>query len=343
MSSICGASPSDQDGPVPLRRHPLPGGRGSTRPLIPPFISVPGLGETAALSMAEQREGKQVHLRGGVLRRLPQGLQDPHRQADGGGGFRTICRPPASWTCSPCWGDRWNGLHRWMGSRLPDARFCVRIEADRGEVGVLIRLSVPHQSGEQRGRILTQKEFQKKRKELFFMLDAKVAQLLNEQVNKEFYSAYLYLDFCQSTMSERGPGRLCQLVQGAGAGGAGPRACSCCSICRTTAKRPTLEAVAKPDRERDQPPAGAASRRAASTSSTSPRLIHAIYDAAYSAKDFRTMQFLDWFVKEQGEEEKNAEDLIKKIDALRRATPRGCICSTARLAARVYTAPSLVL
>jgi len=26
------------------------------------------------------------------------------------------------------------------------------------------------------------------------MLDAKVAQLLNEQVNKEFYSAYLYLD-----------------------------------------------------------------------------------------------------------------------------------------------------
>ena len=27
------------------------------------------------------------------------------------------------------------------------------------------------------------------------MLDAKVAQLLNIQVNKEFYSAYLYLDF----------------------------------------------------------------------------------------------------------------------------------------------------
>ena len=27
------------------------------------------------------------------------------------------------------------------------------------------------------------------------MLDAKVANLINEQVNKEFYSAYLYLDF----------------------------------------------------------------------------------------------------------------------------------------------------
>ena len=27
------------------------------------------------------------------------------------------------------------------------------------------------------------------------MLDKKVVELLNDQVNKEFYSAYLYLDF----------------------------------------------------------------------------------------------------------------------------------------------------
>ena len=27
------------------------------------------------------------------------------------------------------------------------------------------------------------------------MLNAKVHQLLNQQINKEFYSAYLYLDF----------------------------------------------------------------------------------------------------------------------------------------------------
>ena len=29
------------------------------------------------------------------------------------------------------------------------------------------------------------------------MLDKKVVELLNQQVNKEFYSAYLYLDFFQ--------------------------------------------------------------------------------------------------------------------------------------------------
>ena len=32
-------------------------------------------------------------------------------------------------------------------------------------------------------------------------------------------------------------------------------------------------------------------------------LINNIYGTAYESKDFRTMQFLDWFVKEQGEEE----------------------------------------
>ena len=43
-------------------------------------------------------------------------------------------------------------------------------------------------------------------------------------------------------------------------------------------------------------------------------LINNIYAAADAAKDYRTMQFLDWFVKEQGEEEKNADDMIKKYE-----------------------------
>ena len=43
-------------------------------------------------------------------------------------------------------------------------------------------------------------------------------------------------------------------------------------------------------------------------------LIHTIYEAAYEVRDFRTMQFLDWFVKEQGEEETNASDLVKKME-----------------------------
>ena len=71
-------------------------------------------------------------------------------------------------------------------------------------------------------------------------------------------------------------------------------------------------------------------------------LIHNIYAAAAEQKDFRTMQFLDWFVKEQGEEEKNADDLIKKWD-LFGGDPRSLYMLDNELAARVYTAPSLTL
>jgi ferritin len=70
--------------------------------------------------------------------------------------------------------------------------------------------------------------------------------------------------------------------------------------------------------------------------------IHNIYGIAYELKDFRTMQFLDWFVKEQNEEEKNAEDIIKKYD-LFGTEPKGLYLVDVELANRVYTPPSLVL
>ncbi len=71
-------------------------------------------------------------------------------------------------------------------------------------------------------------------------------------------------------------------------------------------------------------------------------LIHAIYDAAYSVKDFRTMQFLDWFVKEQGEEETNADNLVKKFE-LFGDDPKSLYMLDNELGARTYSAPSLVL
>ena len=71
-------------------------------------------------------------------------------------------------------------------------------------------------------------------------------------------------------------------------------------------------------------------------------LIDGIYAAAYANKDFRTMQFLDWFVKEQGEEETNANDLIKKME-LFGSDPKSLYLLDQEMAARTYTAPSLVL
>ena len=54
------------------------------------------------------------------------------------------------------------------------------------------------------------------------------------------------------------------------------------------------------------------------------------------------MEFLNWFVKEQGEEETNASDMITKME-LFGTDPKSLYMLNNELAARVYSAPSLVL
>ena len=102
----------------------------------------------------------------------------------------------------------------------------------------------------------------------------------------------------------------------------------------------TLEAIGKPDKvfenHMDVLKAGLEHELYVTS------LINDIYSAAYDVKDFRTMQFLDWFVKEQGEEETNANDLISKME-LFGSDPRGLYMLNQELGNRVYTAPSLVL
>ena len=74
----------------------------------------------------------------------------------------------------------------------------------------------------------------------------------------------------------------------------------------------TFEAVAKPDKtfEKliDPLKEGLAHEKYVTS------LINTIYEAAQESKDFRTTQFLDWFVKEQGEEEKNSMDQITRME-----------------------------
>lgn len=70
--------------------------------------------------------------------------------------------------------------------------------------------------------------------------------------------------------------------------------------------------------------------------------INDIYAEALAQKDFKTTQFLDWFVKEQGEEEKNVTDLINKFD-LFAGDSKGLYLLNAELLTRVYAPPSLIL
>ncbi|MBE5710263.1 ferritin [Oscillibacter sp.] len=170
------------------------------------------------------------------------------------------------------------------------------------------------------------------------MLNEKVSQLLNDQVNKEFYSAYLYLQFSNFYV-EQGLAGFANWYK-VQAQEERDHAMLMLQYLQNNDVPVTLEAVAKPDAElkanMEPLKAGLAHEQYVTS------LIHAIYEAAYEARDFRTMQFLDWFVKEQGEEETNATDLIKKME-LFGSDPKGLYMLDQELAARTYAAPSLTL
>ncbi|MDD6044328.1 MAG: ferritin [Clostridia bacterium] len=170
------------------------------------------------------------------------------------------------------------------------------------------------------------------------MIDARVAELLNQQVNKEFYSAYLYLDFSNYyyDLNLDGFGNWYRIQ----AQEERDHAMLFVQYLQNNGIRAKLEAIDKPAIELTG--AKMVLDEGLKHEQYVTSLIHDIYDAAYSVKDFRTMQFLDWFVKEQGEEETNADNLVKKF-ALFGDDPKSLYMLDQELGARVYAAPSLVL
>ncbi len=170
------------------------------------------------------------------------------------------------------------------------------------------------------------------------MLDKKLVSLLNNQINMEWYSAYFYLDiysyytdknldgfgnwFNVQTQEERDHAMLF------------------IKYLLNNSEKVTLQDVQaqhfvfKDFRE----PVNAAFEHEKKVTAS----INNIYAVAYEQKDFRTMQFLDWFVKEQGEEEKNTEAVLKRYDLFGNDA-KGLYLLDAELATRVYTPATLVI
>ncbi len=169
-------------------------------------------------------------------------------------------------------------------------------------------------------------------------MDKRVAELINDQINKEFYSAYLYLDFANYYGSVGLDGfENWYKIQ---AQEERDHAMLFFQYLENNGEKITLEAIAKPDKvfESHIDPLKAGLEHEKYVTS----LINNIYEAAHEVKDFRTMQLLDWFVKEQGEEEKNASDMITKME-LFGSDAKGLYMLNSELGARVYSAPSLTL
>lgn len=165
-----------------------------------------------------------------------------------------------------------------------------------------------------------------------------IARLLNEQINKEFYSAYLYLAISNyyDDLDLDGYANY-YMIQ---AQEERDHALLFLKYMQNNGLEITFKPIDKPDQKFDSilaPLEVAAEHERYVTA-----LINAIYHECHEAKDYRTMKFLDWFVDEQMEEEENADKMVSRYK-LFGSDPKGLYSLDQEYAARVYTAPSLAL
>lgn len=169
-------------------------------------------------------------------------------------------------------------------------------------------------------------------------MNKQIAALLNEQINKEFFSAYLYLsmsNYCEDQgLSGFANWYYVQAQEER------DHAMLIVKFLQNNDEKVTFDLIKKPENSWENElavlKAGLAHEKYITAS------INNIYAKALEDKDFRTTQFLDWFVKEQGEEETSANDLIKKAELIGKGG-KGLYLLDQELARRTYAAPSLVL
>lgn len=170
------------------------------------------------------------------------------------------------------------------------------------------------------------------------MLQQEITDLINTQINLEFYSAYLYLYISNYYYDENldGFGNWFKVQ----AQEEKDHAILFITYMQNNDEHIKLNEIKAPSAKYSnfkEPLTNSLEHERAIT-----KKINNIYAKAHESKDFRTMQFLDWFIKEQGEEENTADDLCKKFD-LFGSEAKGLYLLNSELASRVYTAPTLVL
>lgn len=141
------------------------------------------------------------------------------------------------------------------------------------------------------------------------MISKKMAKDIGEQINREFYSAYLYLAmsaYAESTglkgfanwfriQAEEEDGHAMRFID----------------YVHEQGGRVELAAIQKPPFDFKSPMA--MFEMTLKHEQYVTRSIHALMDLAIKEKDHATSSMLKWFVDEQVEEEANAQDLVTKL------------------------------
>lgn len=166
-------------------------------------------------------------------------------------------------------------------------------------------------------------------------MDKKVYELINDQINAELYSAYLYMSFADyyEEAGLRGYANY-YMIQAAEER---DHALIFRNYLHDNGEKIKLGAIGQPDKEFTDfmGPLEAAGEHERYVTAR----INAIYAAAAEVNDYRCMKFLDWFIDEQMEEETHADDMITKM-RLFGSDAKALYDLDREYASRVYVTPS---
>ncbi len=143
-------------------------------------------------------------------------------------------------------------------------------------------------------------------------MDKKITELLDAQVNKELYSAYLYLGISKF-FSKEGLGGFASWYK-VQAEEEQEHAMKIYDYLLENGQDVTLNSLAAANV--DFKDALAAVKEADKHEHYITKEIEKIMDAAVEHKDYRTQLFLNWFITEQEEEEHNSGEMIEKVEML---------------------------
>jgi ferritin len=144
------------------------------------------------------------------------------------------------------------------------------------------------------------------------MINSKVLQALNDQIQKEFASSYLYLAMAAQLENDNLPGFAKWMqAQAQEEWGHGMKIFA---HINDRGARVTLQAIEKPKDQYGNPldifKAVLDHERKVTAS------IHQLYELAIAEKDYPAQTFLTWFINEQVEEEKTAEEIVAQLEAV---------------------------
>lgn len=168
------------------------------------------------------------------------------------------------------------------------------------------------------------------------MVSEKIEQLLNDQIQKEFYSAYLYLSFEVYFTSRNLNGfanwfRIQAMEER-------DHAIIFINYLNLIGGRVKLQALQAP--EWDFNSIEEVLAKSLEHEQYVTRSIYSIADQAIDERDHKTSSFIKWFIDEQTEEEDNAGQNLSKIKLIGEKDGKGILMMDAEMAARVYTVPS---